>query len=187
GMADRDSPPVTNAELTQSQVYPMAKRAIARAMELDDSLAEAHASLGLIKSDADWDWPGAQREYRKAVELNPNCATAHHWYSILLGATLGHVPEGIAEAQKSLELDPLSPIINVNLGEAYLTLGDLDLAEKHIGRSLELDPSFPGGFGGLVFLAVVRGSYQEAIELVEKVDSVQPFLHKKLKMRTAWI
>ena len=97
------------------------------------------------------------------------------------------MPEGIAEAQKSLELDPLSPVINVNIGEAYLTLGDLDLAEKHIRRSLELNPSFPGGFGGLVFLAVLRGSYQEAIELVEKVDSMQPLLHKKLKMGTAWI
>ncbi len=187
GIADCYSLLVINAYLTASEGYPKAKRAIARALELDDSLAEAHASLGLIESDADWDWPAAEREYRKAIELNPNYATAHHWYSILLGATLGHVPEGIAEAQKSLELDPLSPVINVNLGEAYLTLGDLDLAEKHIRRSLELNPSFPGGFEGLVLLAVLRGSYKEAIELLEKVDSMQPLLHKKLKMGTAWI
>src|SRR5207245_6779348 len=80
GVADCSSLLVIDANLTASEGYPKEKRAIARALELDDSLAEAHASLGLLKSDADWDWPAAEREYRKAIKLNPNYATAHQWY-----------------------------------------------------------------------------------------------------------
>jgi tetratricopeptide (TPR) repeat protein len=154
-------------------------------LELDDGLAEAHASLGLLRSDADWDWHGAEREYRRAIELNPNYATAHQWYSILLGATLGRVKEGIAEAEKALELDPLSAIINLNIGEGYLATGNLDLAEKFIGRSLELEPGFPGGLSGLAMFAVEKGSYREAVDVLEKAQNLFPTLRKKLRVAIA--
>src|SRR5262249_14342966 len=89
---------------------PKAKAAALKAVELDDSLAEAHTSLGSAK-ESEWDWTGAEKEYKKAIELNPNYATAHHWYSGLLAA-LGKQDEALAEAKQAIELDPLSLPIN---------------------------------------------------------------------------
>jgi adenylate cyclase len=187
GIADCYSLLAINGYLSGEEGYPKAKQAIARALELDESLAEAHASLGLIKSDADWDWIAAEQEYRKAVELNPGYATAHQWLSILLGATLGRVQEGLAEAKRALELDPLSPSINLNIGSAYLVSGDLDLAEKQIRRALELEPSYADGFVALMLLAVERRSYPEAINILEKMRTMFPSGENKSNISMAYV
>src|SRR5262245_19951526 len=93
------------------EVYPLAKAHALKALDLDDSLAEAHASLGFIKHNYDWDWQGAESEYRRAIELNPNYATAEHWYALHLEG-VGRLDEAVAHFRRARELDPLSLIIN---------------------------------------------------------------------------
>ena len=95
--------------------------------------------------------------------------------------------EGLEEARKALELDPLSPSINLNIGSAYLNTGDLDLAEKQIRRALELEPSYDGGFEVLMLLAVERRSYPEAISILEKMRSMFPFGENKSKISIAYV
>ncbi|TMI08184.1 hypothetical protein E6H34_04920 [Candidatus Bathyarchaeota archaeon] len=187
GIADCHSLLVINGYLPAKDGYPTAEKEIAQALELDKNLAEAHASLGLFRSDADWDWIASEREYRRAIELNPNYATAHHWLSILLGPTLGRMDEGMAEAKKALELDPLSPIINVNLGHGYESMGDLEIAGEYARKALELDPSFIGGLALLALLAVEKGSYGEAIDLIEKIASLFPSGYKAIKIGLACV
>jgi Tfp pilus assembly protein PilF len=91
--------------------FPKAREAAEKALKIDDTLAEAHASLAYIKRAYEWNWAGAEREFKRAIELNPNYATAHFWYGEHL-TNLGRVDEGIAEIRRAEELDPLSPIIS---------------------------------------------------------------------------
>jgi len=88
-----------------------AKAAARRAVELDETMAEAHTSLGLIAMNCDWDWPASEKEYKRALELNPNYPTAHHWYAEYLNA-VGRTDQALAEIDRARELDPLSVIIN---------------------------------------------------------------------------
>src|SRR5262249_16421363 len=90
---------------------PLAKAAALKALELDDNLAEAHASIGAVIGNYDYDFAGADREFRRALELNPNYATAHQWLAENL-SVLKHHDEALAEIRRALELDPLSPIMN---------------------------------------------------------------------------
>jgi len=117
---------------------PKAKAAALKAVELDDSLAEAHTSLGSAK-ESEWDWTGAEKEYRKAIELNPNYATAHHWYSSLLSA-LGKQEEAFAEAKRAIELDPLSLPVETNLGDLYRGMERFDEAIQQYRKALEIGP-----------------------------------------------
>src|SRR5262249_6171787 len=119
---------------------PKAKAAALKAVELDDSLAEAHTSLGSAK-ESEWDWTGAEKEYKKAIELNPNYATAHHWYSGLLAA-LGKQDEALAEAKQAIELDPLSLPINSEVGDLYRDMGRYDEAIQQYRKALEIDPKY---------------------------------------------
>src|SRR5205807_9604183 len=95
--------------------WPKAKAAAMQALDIDDSLAEAHNSLGLVKEHFEWDWTGTEQEFKRAIELNPNLATAHHWYGDYL-TNMGRFEEGMAQTKKAQELDPLSLIINTTLG-----------------------------------------------------------------------
>jgi len=91
--------------------FPKAKEAATRALAIDEKLAEAHTSLGHVKRDYDWDWPGAEQEFKRAIELNPNELSAHQWYAVYLSA-LGRHQEAIAEIKRALDLDPLSLPVN---------------------------------------------------------------------------
>ncbi len=98
-----------------SEAFPRARAAALKALALDENLAEAYATLGIIKHQYDRDWRGAEQDYRRALEINPNYATAHHWYGMLL-SILGKHQEAIAELESAERLDPLSPVISQNLG-----------------------------------------------------------------------
>lgn len=130
-----------------------ARAAAQKAVEVDDELAEAHASLALVKAYQEHDTEGAEREYRRAIELNPSYATAHHWYSDFL-ATLGRTDEALAEASRAAELDPLSPIISTTVGERLFFARDYERAAERLRRTLELDPDFIQArfFLGLVYV-----------------------------------
>jgi TolB-like protein/Tfp pilus assembly protein PilF len=117
-----------------------AREAITKALELDDSLAEAHASLGLLDT-VELRLERAVKDFHRAIELNPNYATAHHW--LMLGElSLGRFDQAIAEAKRALELDPLSIIINADVSWLYACAHQFDEAEKRVRKTLEIDPRF---------------------------------------------
>jgi TolB-like protein/DNA-binding winged helix-turn-helix (wHTH) protein/Tfp pilus assembly protein PilF len=112
-----------------------------RALQLDPHLGEAHAVLGAVKVDADWNWEGAEEEYRTALRLNPEYATAHHWYALHL-SRLGRHAEAESQIQEALALDPLSLIINTDAGEIFYRGGQLNQALQYVNKAIELDPGF---------------------------------------------
>jgi DNA-binding winged helix-turn-helix (wHTH) protein/TolB-like protein/Tfp pilus assembly protein PilF len=112
-----------------------------KALELDDTLAEAHASLAYRKSAEDWDWTGAETEFQRALALNPSYATAHHWYAYHL-ASMGRLGEALSEMLKAQQLDPLSLIINTDVGHILYLSRRYDEAISRYLSVIEIDPSF---------------------------------------------
>lgn len=121
--------------------YAKAKWAAEKAVQLDNTLPEAHEALGAVKLYYDWDFPAAEKEFKRAIELNPNSSDAHSTYSGYFKALRRH-PEEIAEAKRGQELDPLSAFSNMELGEAFYEARRYDEAIEQIRRTLELDPHF---------------------------------------------
>ncbi|MCI0487817.1 MAG: winged helix-turn-helix domain-containing protein [Blastocatellia bacterium] len=127
--------------LSPKEALSNAKAAAVRALEIDESLAEAHVSLADIRLHYDWDPSGAEVEYNRAIELNPYCATAHHRYSVYL-LTRGWFGKAMTEIKKAQELDPLSLIINTALSLPYFYARQYDQAIEKFHKVLEMDPSF---------------------------------------------
>ena len=121
--------------------FPKAKAAAKKAVELDDTLAEAHTSLAAVLIDYDYDFDQSIKEFERAIQLNPNYASAHQWYALTLSA-LGQFDRAIAEGKRAVELDPLSLIINVNLGENYFYARQYDEALAQLRQTVEMDPRF---------------------------------------------
>ena len=114
--------------LPPKEAYGKAREAAAKALELDDSLGEAHNALAAVKENYEWDWPGAEQEYKRAIELNPGYGTAHQWYGELLSGELGRHEEALAEIKRAQQLDPLSLVINAVHGKILMQAGQDDLA-----------------------------------------------------------
>jgi tetratricopeptide (TPR) repeat protein len=139
-----------------------AKTAALRAVELDDSSAEAHVALGGVRVFADFDWPGAEAEFKRAIALNPNNAQAHHWYANLFLDPQGRYDEAIAEMQQAQALDPLSLIINTDLGYAYYVAGRNDEAADQFRKVMAMDPNFVPAVYDLSLLDLRRNDEQAA-------------------------
>ena len=155
------------SELSPKESYPKAKAAAIKALELDDTLGEAHTSLAYSLINYDWDWRSAEREYQRAIQLNPNYATAHQWYAECL-SMLGRHSEAIAEIKKAHELDPLSLIINQGVGGKYLYARRYDEAMAQFHRTVELYPHFPPTHQRLGWCYVQKRMYDEAIAEMQK-------------------
>ena len=141
---------------------PQAKAAALRALEIDDSLAEAHTALGFYLSNYQWDRDGSEKEYRRAIELNPNYATAHHW----LGADLVYLKrfdDSLLELRRGEELDPLSPIIGTNLGDTLVFARRYDEAIAQYNRTVVRNPNFSYVHRALGWAYGAKGMYPEAI------------------------
>ena len=149
------------AGIPWSEKAPNAKAAAERSLAIDDSLAEAHTSLAFYYRMS-WRWVESEKEFKKAISLNPNYPTAHHWYEVLL-RSLGRLDEALAEIKRAQELDPLSAVLEVNIGAVYVMRDDLDSAMEHSRRLVELDPNFPLAhqISGTVYLKQRR--FAEAI------------------------
>jgi TolB-like protein/DNA-binding winged helix-turn-helix (wHTH) protein/Flp pilus assembly protein TadD len=150
------------------EVFPKAKAAAARALEIDESQPEAHAALGFTRLNFDWDWPGAEREFGRAIELDPNNADVRHDYASYLGA-MSRFDEAIVEAKRAVSLDPLSLRMNLRLGWAYMIARSYDEAIDQYKKTLELDPNF---FQARLYLAwsyTFKGLYPEAFAEYEKM------------------
>lgn len=167
GLADSHALLASYGVLPPREVMPKAKAAATRALEIDDTLGEAHASLGFVRSFYDWDWAGAEQEYRRAMQLNPGYATAHHWYSGYLRA-VGRLPEALAAIRRAQELDPLSPAIGRDLGRVLLSLRRPDQAIEQYRKTLELDPNFPSGYLHLGMAYEQKSMYEEAVAAGQK-------------------
>ncbi len=144
------------------EAMPKAKAAALKALELDETLAEAHTSLAVVRFLYDWDWPGAEREFHRAIELNPNYAFAHHGYAVFL-AVMHRSDESVAEARRALETDPLSLPVNNIVGLLLNVAGRYDEAIEQWGKVLELDPSYAGAVGGLANSYEGKGMEKQAI------------------------
>jgi TolB-like protein/Tfp pilus assembly protein PilF len=145
---------------------PKALEAAHRAVELDDTLCEAHTSLARALA-SDLQLAAASPEFKRAIELNPNYATAHQWFGEYLQSQ-GHLEEGLAELKRAQELDPLSLIINSVLGFAFDTVGKSDEAITQLRKTIEMDPNFANGHGQLGNVLEHRGQLKEAIVEYEK-------------------
>jgi Tfp pilus assembly protein PilF len=150
-----------------------AQEAATKALELDDTLGEAHSSLATVKQYCDWDWPGAEREFRRAIELNPSYATAHQRYGELLSA-LGRYEEALAEIKRAQQLDPFSLIINAVSGLILLDAGRDDLAIEQLRKTLELDPNFAHARFILGTVHLRKRAFAEAIVEFQRATTLSP-------------
>ncbi len=153
------------------ETFARAKAAAARALEIDDSLGEAHASLAFPAAFFDWDWPTAQRLFQRAIELDPSYATAHEWYAIHLFGR-GRFAESIGEAERARELDPLSLIINTIVGIAYYFARRHEESIAQHEKTLEMDPNFLLASTYIVLPLVECGRYDDAIDIMRRAESL---------------
>src|SRR5687767_1312046 len=149
------------------EVMPFAKIYAAKAIELDPTLAEAHATLGFLSWVLDWDRDAAEKEFLRAIELNPNYPTAHHWYSRHLRGT-GRTEEAFREIKRAEALDPLSLVIINNVAENYIDRRDLDSATRECQRMIDLDPGFWAARQTLGIILIKQGRYAEALREAHK-------------------
>jgi TolB-like protein/class 3 adenylate cyclase/Tfp pilus assembly protein PilF len=154
--------------MSPTEALPKARAAAEKALQLDDSLGEAHASLANIKQGFDWDLVGAEKEYERAIELSPNYATAHHWYALHLAITQ-RFPECFVEIKRAQELDPFSLIINMNTGWFLYFARQYDEALTQCLKVLELDSNFPGIHWMLGQVYRQKGLHEKAIAEFQKV------------------
>jgi serine/threonine protein kinase/tetratricopeptide (TPR) repeat protein len=153
--------------LPPTDTLPKAKAAAEKALELDDTLAEAHAALAYA-TFFDWDWPGAEREFKRAIELNPNSALSHDRYAECLKTRL-RFNESIAEAQRALELDPLSPDIFSQLGNFYLMTRRYDESIAQFQKALDLNPNLPVVRAMLAMAYAMKRMYPQALAEYDKI------------------
>jgi len=146
----------------QEETYPKAMAAARKALELDDTLAEAHTSLAACLEGVDRDWSGAEREYKRAIELNPNYSTAHLWYSGFLQGR-GQLDESKVEIERAQQLDPLSLPINAKVGLTLYFTRDYTRAIEQLRKTLEMDPNFHLAHRFLCHAYVQQRMYEEAI------------------------
>jgi tetratricopeptide (TPR) repeat protein len=144
-----------------------AREAAEKAMVLDVTLAEPHVALALVKEQHDWDWIGAEREFKEALRLNPNYATAHQWYGEFL-VFMGRTEESIKALRRAKELDPLSPIINTQVGYPYYCARQYDEAIVELKNALELEPNFAPALNYLARCYQAKGMDDEAMVTFHK-------------------
>jgi TolB-like protein/DNA-binding winged helix-turn-helix (wHTH) protein/Tfp pilus assembly protein PilF len=166
GLADTFALMSSYALASPNEIMPKARAAALRALQIDDTLAEAHTSLALITENYDWDWQTAEKEYRRAIQLDPNYATAHQWYAEYL-TWLGRFDEAFRENERARQLDPLSLIIATDYGASLYFSRNYDRAIEQFRAVLEMEPSFHRAHM-VVFAYAEKGMFAEALDDIEK-------------------
>lgn len=154
------------AAAAPEEVHPKALEAVNKALAMDDTLAEAHATMLVLKA-SEWEWVAAETEARRAIELNPGYALAHSFYSNLL-RHLGRREESIAQARRAIELDPLSPMTNEGLADAYLSARQYDLAIEQYRKTLDLHPNQAASHHSLGWAYAYKEMYDKGMEEIGK-------------------
>ncbi len=153
------------ANISPKEVFPKAKEAVRKALEIDNSLSEAHTSMAMIKSTYDWDWVGAEKEFKLAIELNPSYATAHHWYAWFLMWT-ARFDEALEEIERARELDPLSLIINRDTGGVSFIARQYEQTIEILQKMLEMSPNFPQTRVYLARAYILKSMYDKALAVL---------------------
>ena len=162
GLADANRTRVLSIGLPATEFFPKSKAAAQAALDLDDTLAEAHAALGFAELFYDWNWHAAEARYQRALELNVNSAESHVNYAGLL-VVMGRYDEGLAHVRRARELDPLNLRTNALEGQFLILGGQPDEGIARLQKTIELEPRF---FLGRVFVAsgyLKRGRHDEAV------------------------
>lgn len=157
----------------EDQVWKRGRAAALQAIQLDSTLAEAHAVLAIIKFYYEWDWEGAERGFHKALEINPNLAMAHFQYAWFLAA-FDRFEEAIEHHLLAKELDPLTALYTVDMGSLYLWAGEVDKAFEEVTEGLELNQNFGHGWWALGNVYVAKDMFDEAIEAHQRASSINP-------------
>ncbi len=157
----------TTNSISPRESYEKAKAAALKAVELDDTLAEAHTSLGMIAVHQEWDWQTAEREFQRAIALNPNYVNAHHMYSHYF-IYQGRFAESLAESERALALDPLDVAINFHLGLHYFFARQYAQAIKQLQKTLDIDRNYAEAHVILGLVYRQQGQYQQAIAELQK-------------------
>jgi TolB-like protein/DNA-binding winged helix-turn-helix (wHTH) protein/tetratricopeptide (TPR) repeat protein len=161
GLADCDSGLTWHGFTSPARTLPRAEAAARKAIEIDPSSAEAHASLGLVLNHR-WDWPGAESEFKQALQLDPSYANAHHWYGDYLSIRGRHY-EALTEAKEASKLDPLNQMIGTWVGLRYYLARKYDDAIEHSRSTIELDPNFAAAHLVLGEAYVQTGRHKEGL------------------------
>jgi Tfp pilus assembly protein PilF len=149
------------------QAVPQARAAALKALQLDNSLAEAHTALALIAERYDYDWNAAEKEFRLAIQLDPGYATAHQWYGEYLSFR-GRFDEALAESERARQLDPMSLIIARDDAFILYRARQYDRAITEARSLLEMEPNFLPASGCLIFSYVRKGQFSDALEAVTR-------------------
>lgn len=163
GLADTFGLMSTWTLVPPNEFMPKARAAALKALEIDDTLAEAHASLALIAENFDYDWQTAEKEFQRAIELNPEYATTHQWYAEYL-SWQGRFGEALAESERARQLDPESLIIATDHGAILYFARQYDRAAAQFRAVLDMDPSFGRAQGLIVYVYVEQGKFAEAVQ-----------------------
>jgi serine/threonine-protein kinase len=188
GLADSYNLLPWYSSIPLKEIHPKAREAVEKALELDETLAEAHASLALFKWIYDWDWTAAEEEFKKAMSLNPGYASAYHWYFEYL-ATMEKLDEAISIIKKAQKYDPLSLIINSALGWGYYFVRQYDRAIEQSKKTLEMNPNF---FWALYILGISHlkdSNSGEALKVFQKASRISkehPLFLSHLGVAFAW-
>ncbi|MGH9544391.1 MAG: tetratricopeptide repeat protein, partial [Terriglobales bacterium] len=150
------------------QVWQNAKSAAQQAVKLDDTLPEAHISLGLVRESYDWDWSGAESEFKRAIQLNTNNPSTHQWYGDFL-TRMGRFDEARIELKKAQELDPLSLLTNTSLGRLLYFTRQYDEAALQLTKTLDMDPKFAPAQRAIEATFAQNGMFKEAVGERQKV------------------
>lgn len=174
-----------HSQLSPAQVFPQARAAAQRALEIDERLAEAHASLAYIRAYYEWDWTGAEREFRRALELQPSYADAHFSYSRFLAAS-GRLEEAMTEIRRARELDPMSIPLKANTALLSYFGRRYDQALAELLELRKLDPKLPLVHWGIGLVCEQKGLYEEAIKSLQKATSLSTSLNFKSSLGHAY-
>jgi DNA-binding winged helix-turn-helix (wHTH) protein len=158
---------LSSVYLPPREAMPKARAAVMKALEIDETVAEAHFTLGIIRSFYDWDWAGAERAFKSSIHFNPGNAKAHQRYCHFLNL-MGRFDEAMVEIKLAHELDPLSLPINVSIATTFYLMGRYDRAIEQCQSTLELDPNFRIGHFILGQVYMSQGRLSEAVEEFQK-------------------
>ena len=166
GLADSYALMDEYAGASTVETLPKARAFAERALQIDDTLGEAHATLALVNRYL-WNWEEADKEFRRAIELSPNYPTTRHWYSVTLRDS-GRLDEALEQIKRAEELDPLSGIIGSNMAIVYLVRGDENATYATLNKMIEINPAWWGGHNWLGLAHLEFGRKDEAVKALEK-------------------
>jgi TolB-like protein/Tfp pilus assembly protein PilF len=154
--------------MSPHEANPLAKAAVAKALEIDPDLPEAHTVAGMIAATYDWDWVKAEREFKRSLELDPNLAITHYRYAWVYLSPMGRHDEAIAEMKRAMELEPLSLVQGANFAAVYLYARQFDKALDQAKKTYDLDPNLVTGQNWMCHSYDVNGMYAESLAISEK-------------------